>query len=135
MKGKNVMSRFSFEDLEVWQDAVAYADAVLEVMDSLKSEHKHFRLREQMEAAVTSISMNIAEGKGRYSKKEFVQYLYIARGSLFETVTLLKIMKQRDWISLEDHARLYEMGATIGRKISRLIALIKPHQGSIMALP
>jgi four helix bundle protein len=120
-----VISRFSFEDLEVWQDAVSYADAVLEVMESLNTERKHFRLCEQMEAAVTSISMNIAEGKGRFSKKEFVQYLYIARGSLFETVTLLVIMSRRKWIRPEDHARLYETGASVGRKISRLIGSIK----------
>ena len=40
-----------------------------------------------MEAAVTSVPQNIAEGKGRQYKKEFIQYLYIAEGSLFEVLT------------------------------------------------
>ncbi|MBI5605158.1 MAG: four helix bundle protein [Deltaproteobacteria bacterium] len=47
--------------------------------------------------------MKIAEGKGRFSKKEFVQYLYIARGSLYETMTLLEIFKRRNWISHEKY--------------------------------
>jgi len=40
--------------------------------------------------------MNIAEGKGRRLKKEFLQFLYIARASLYETVTLLEIFKRRN---------------------------------------
>ena len=37
----------------------------------------HYRLLEQIESSSTSVSMNLAEGKGRYSKKEFIQYCYI----------------------------------------------------------
>ena len=64
----------------------------------LKAESKHYRLIEQLEAAVTSIPMNIAEGKGRESKKEFVHFLHISRGSLYETLTLLEIFQMRNWI-------------------------------------
>jgi hypothetical protein len=50
--------------------------------------------------------MNIAEGKGRFSKKEFVQFLYISRGSLYETMTLLEILQRRNWISNEHYSSL-----------------------------
>lgn len=93
------MSYFSFQDLDVWQKAVEFANEVISVVDKLNTDRKHFRLIEQLESAVTSIAMNIAEGKGRFSKKEFIQFLYIARGSLFETITLMEIFNKRDWIS------------------------------------
>jgi len=40
--------------------------------------------------------MNVAEGKGRFSRKEFIQFLYIARGPLFETITLMNIFKREN---------------------------------------
>ena len=90
--------KFGFEDLEVWNKAIEFADQVIDLIECLDTNRKHFRLIEQLEATSTSIAMNIAEGKGRYSKKEFRQFLYIARGSLYETVTLLEIFRRRGWI-------------------------------------
>jgi four helix bundle protein len=63
--------KFSFEDLEVWQKAVDFAYAVIRLAEEIQTGRKHYRLREQLEAAATSIALNIAEGKGRYSRKEF----------------------------------------------------------------
>jgi hypothetical protein len=68
--------RFSFEDLEVWQKAVDFAKLVIELTEKIDTGRKHYRLIEQLEAASTSVAMNIAEGKGRYSKKEFIQFLF-----------------------------------------------------------
>lgn len=78
---------------------MAFADRVIELIDVLDTPRKHCRLLEQLEAAVTSIPINIAEGKGRDSKKEFMHYLYIASGSLYETLTLLEIFQMRGWIN------------------------------------
>jgi four helix bundle protein len=89
---RTVLERlFSFEDLKVWQKAVEFAEGVIQLVDKLETPRKHFRLIEQLEAASTSVAMNIAEGKGRQTTKEFIQFLYIARGSLFEVITLLVI--------------------------------------------
>jgi len=57
--------------------------------------NKDFRLVSQMEAAVVSVPQNIAEGKGRQYKKEFLQYLGIAQGSLYETITLNEVFRRR----------------------------------------
>lgn len=74
---------FTFEDLKVWPKAVDFAELVIKEIEVLETPRKHYRLIEQLEASSTSPSMNIAEGKGRFSKKEFIHYLYIARGSVF----------------------------------------------------
>jgi four helix bundle protein len=84
--------KFSFEDLEVWQKAMDFGDKVINVVDKLNTNRKHYRLIEQLGSSATSVSMSIAEGKGRYSRKEFIQFLYIARGSLYETIALLIIL-------------------------------------------
>jgi len=119
------LSYYSFEDLDVWQKAVEFANEVISVVDKLNTDRKHFRLIEQLESSVTSIAMNIAEGKGRFSKKEFIQFLYIARGSLFETVTLMEIFKKRDWINNAQYNGLRNKGDEIGKMLSSLINSIK----------
>ena len=91
--------KFGFEDLEVWQKAVEFARFVINLSEGINTHRRHYRLIEQLEASSTSVALNIAEGKGRYSKKEFIQFLYIAKGSLFETVTLLTIFNKNKWIS------------------------------------
>lgn len=91
--------RSAYKDLLVWQKSMEYANQVIELIDQLETPRKHYRLFEQLEASVTSVPMNIAEGKGRESKKEFMHFLYIARGSLFEVLTLLEIFQMRGWLS------------------------------------
>ena len=91
--------RFGYEDLEVWQKAIEWASEIAYLGDNLDMERKHFRLIEQLESASSSVAANIAEGKGRYSKREFAQFLYVARGSLYETLTLLEIFARRNWIT------------------------------------
>jgi four helix bundle protein len=119
------MSHYSFEDLDVWQRAVEFANEVISVVDKLNTDRKHFRVIEQLESAVTSIAMNIAEGKGRFSKKEFIQFLYIARGSLFETITLMEIFKKRDWLNNAQYNSLRNEGDEIGKMLSSLINSLK----------
>jgi len=117
--------RFSFEDLEVWQEAVDFADQGLDIIDRIETGRKHYRLIEQLEGAATSPALNIAEGKGRFSKKEFVQFLYIARGSLFETVTLLEIFRRRKWLRDSEFVKLKRSAIQLGKRISSLINSIK----------
>lgn len=112
---------FAFKDLKVWHKAIAFADYAISLSDDLNSTQKHFRLVEQFEAASTSVSMNIAEGKGRNSQKEFIQYLYIARGSLYETVTLAILFEKRNWISKSELERLEDDAIEIASMIKGLI--------------
>jgi len=117
--------RFPFEDLEVWREAVAFADRCLDLIERIQTNRKHYRLIEQFESACTSPSLNIAEVKGRFSKKEFVQFLYIARGSLFETITLLILFKERGWVEDEILSEIKSIALRLAKRINALINTIK----------
>lgn len=120
--------KFPFEDLQVWKKAIQFARIVINLSEEITSNKKHYRLIEQLESASTSVAMNIAEGKGRYSKKEFVQFLYIARGSLFETITLLRIFRENNWVTDRQLEELENYGEEINRM---LLSLIKHVRDSI----
>jgi len=113
--------QFGFKDLKVWQKSLDFADIVIELSEKLDTKSKHFRLIEQLESAVASIAQNIAEGKGRRSKKEFIQFLYISRASLYEVITLLNLFQRRGWISDEILNDLESKGFEIARMIKGLI--------------
>lgn len=88
-----------FKKLDVWNKAIDFADSVINLTENLNTHSKHYRLVEQVEACSASVSANIAEGKGRNSNKEFIQFLYIARGSLYETISFLSLFEKRKWIT------------------------------------
>lgn len=111
---------FPFEKLQVWHLAVDFADFILDLMDSFP-QNKYLRLIGQMEAAVTSIAQNIAEGKGRQYRKEFIQFLYIAEGSLFEALTLTKIFMRRKLLGEQEAAEIRRKAEVIDRKLHGLI--------------
>ena len=117
--------KFAFKDLLVWQKAIDFADFVISLAENLNSEMKHYRLVEQIESAAASVAMNIAEGKGRNSKKEFKQFLYISRGSLYETVTLAIIFQRRNWITQEELERVESEALEIASMTKGLINSIK----------
>ncbi|OGW27637.1 MAG: four helix bundle protein [Nitrospirae bacterium GWC2_42_7] len=117
--------KFGFEELDVWQKAVEFSSRVIYLAEQIHADRKHYRLIEQLEACSTSVALNIAEGKGRYSKKEFIQFLYISRGSLYETITLLIIFQKNGWIKAEQLDEFKTSGDEIGKMLSSLIAAIK----------
>lgn len=112
---------FSFQDLKVWQKSVTFAEKVIKAIDKLDTPRKHYRLIEQLEAASTSVAMNIAEGKGRQTTKEFIQFLYIARGSLFEVITLLIILHRVDWINSDKVNEFQQRAEEITKMINSFI--------------
>ncbi len=120
-----------YEKLIVWQKAIDWACAIIHVSEELKTGRKHYRLIEQLESASTSVAMNIAEGKGRYSKKEFVQYLFIARGSLYETLTLLEIFQRCKWMEASLFSKLKSDATEIAKMINSLINSIKSVQNGL----
>jgi four helix bundle protein len=116
---------FAFKDLKIWHRAVDFADYAIFLAKALDTDRKHFRLVEQCESASTAIAMNIAGVKGRNSNKEFIQYLHISRGSLYETVTLAILFARRNWISKEQLEKVESEAIEIASMIKGLINSIK----------
>jgi four helix bundle protein len=119
---------FPFEKLEVYRLAIDLADAIFELLDRLPA-NKHLRIIGQMEAAVSSVSQNIAEGKGRQYKKEFVQFLYIAEGSLFEALALCELFQRRKLFSEADVAIIRQLAEPLDRKLRGLINSLRERKG------
>jgi four helix bundle protein len=100
---------------------MVFATHIIKIIEDLDTDRKHFRLIEQLESASTSIPMNIAEGKGRESKKEYVRFLYFARGSVYETLTLLEIFLRQNWLSQDTYNILENSAIEIIRMLKGLI--------------
>lgn len=103
------MEKSDFENLEIWQKGMDMAEFCLDITERLSGEKKHYRLIEQLESSSLGVPQNIAEGKGRYSKNEFLQFLYYARGLLYESITLIKIFSRKKWINQEEYAMFRKM--------------------------
>jgi len=123
---------FLFEKLDVWQMSVNLTGYVLELLEKIPF-NKHVRLVSQLEGAVASIAQNIAEGKGRQYKKEFLQYLSIAQGSLYETITLNEIFRRKKIFSEDESKEIRIRGEDIERKLNGLMNSIrgKKRDGSL----
>ncbi|MEO5906552.1 MAG: four helix bundle protein [Saprospiraceae bacterium] len=87
----------TFEDLIIWQESIRLC---CDVFDSLGSS-KHFGLINQIEKSAVSVPSNIAEGFERQTDKEFIQFLYIAKGSSAELRTQLYIASNQKIIDQE----------------------------------
>jgi four helix bundle protein len=118
------MSIRSYQDLAIWKKAMQLVVQVYHLTSRFPREEMH-GLTSQMRRAAVSIPTNIAEGWGRGSRKEYIQFLRIARGSLLELETLLAISRNLRYLSQEDmQARLALVGE-ISRMLSGLIASLK----------
>ena len=111
---------FPFEKLEIWQHAVDLADCTLNIVDALPSD-KHPNLTAVMKEAVSRVAQNIAEGKGKQYKKDFIQSLHLAEGSLFEFLTVTELLKRRGCIDKGDEVELRKQAEIIGRKLHGFI--------------
>jgi four helix bundle protein len=113
----------SFQDLEIWQRAIDLAESVYRISESFPRDER-FGMTSQMRRASVSVASNIAEGWGRGSRAEFVRFLAIARGSLYELITQLTIARRIGYISPERAPALSEEMATLSRMLlSQLRAL------------
>ncbi len=111
------MAKFRFQDLEIWKEAIETADKLFDIADTLEQK-KLFRFAEQLRGAGMSISNNIAEGSGSASKREFHQFLNIARRSTFENANILILLQQRGLIEEDALATFLDKLDHLCRKIT-----------------
>ena len=92
-----------YKDLKIWQKAVELTKLIYELTRIFPAEEK-FGLTNQIRRASVSIPSNIAEGAGRNSNKEFIQFIAIATGSCYEVETQLIIAIELKYIKNVDDA-------------------------------
>ena len=112
----------SFKDLLVWQKAMRLVKLVYILTDELPNKEE-FGLKSQMRRAAVSIPSNIAEGRRRGTKKDFIQFLRIASGSLAEIETQLLLSQD---LYKTNPAPILESIQEIGRMLNGLISKLKP---------
>ena len=111
-----------YKDLDVWKKAVSFVLTIYETVKNFPQEER-YALTDQMKRAAVSIPSNIAEGASRNTKKEFIQFLYIASGSASELETQIIIAQRLNYI---DNVTILLADLTIIRKmINALISALK----------
>ncbi len=108
---------FRFETLDIWHMAKDYAAKVY-ALTAKFPRHEDYGLKSQMNKAVNSISLNIAEGSARRSNKAFDYHLEISVGSTFEVVAGSFLALERGYISEQEHKVLYEEGERLAKAIN-----------------
>jgi len=94
-----------FFDIKAWQRA---DDLAVDVYESTKSfpRHQLYSLTSQMQRAAVSVAANIAEGSGRRTHRDYLRFLYIAKGSLTELEYYIHLAKRLGYLSEDNHTRL-----------------------------
>ncbi len=90
-----------FEDIRAWQEARVMVNMIYEAVRSSREFANDYRFRGQIQSAAVSIMSNIAEGFSRRSRKEFTQFLFVAKGSAAEVQSQLYIALDQGYISKE----------------------------------
>jgi four helix bundle protein len=110
---------FNFEKLDVWQEAIQFADLVYELTGDFPGEER-FGSTNQMRRAAVSISSNLAEGSSRVSRTDFSRFVEIATGSLFEVVSQTTIALRRRMIAESEYKRIYAAAEKQSKMLSGL---------------
>ena len=118
------MVKFRFQDLKIWQLAIQIANELFDISDELEKK-KLYRFAEQLRGSGMSMSNNIAEGSGSSSKKEFIQFLNIARRSTFENANILILLRMRDLITEESLNKLLDDLDKLCRQITNFQKTLK----------
>lgn len=117
MEGKYKTHR----DLDLWKNSIQLVKYIYEITNNFPN-NEMYGLISQLRRAAVSVPSNIAEGSARHSKKEFVQFLYIASGSLSEIETQLIISNELNYISTTELEKLINL---LNELRAQLYGLIK----------
>jgi four helix bundle protein len=108
---------FRFESLKIWHLARAYATKIYAATAKFPRQ-EDYGLTSQMNRAVNSISLNIAEGSAKKSNQGFRYHLEVAVGSAFEVVSGTFLALDRSYITEAEHQELYNEGEQLAKSIN-----------------
>jgi four helix bundle protein len=118
------MIKFRFQDLKIWQLAIQIADELFDIADNLEKK-RFYRFEEQLRGAAMSAPNNIAESSGSSSKKEFIQFLNMARRSTYENANIIILLEKRGLVSAEYLAQLLDKLDHLCRHITNFQTSLK----------
>ena len=109
----------SYRDLDVWRKGMDFAADVYR-LTKLMPKTEEYRLTSQVQRAAASVPANIAEGHVRGSRKEYAQFISIARGSLAEAETLLMLAVRAELLRSDTVASTLTLADRLGRQLNVL---------------
>ncbi|HEX9136921.1 MAG TPA: four helix bundle protein [Nitrospirota bacterium] len=115
----------SYRDLKAWQKAIELMAEIYSCTRTFPKDEQ-FVLTSQLRRAAVPVPSNIAEGKGRFSDKEFSLFLHHARGSLFEVETQLTIAHRLGYFAEPDASKLVGQAGELARMLNGLIHSLQP---------
>lgn len=111
----------TYRDLVVWQKAISFVTDVYK-LTKVFPKYEQFGLVSQMRRCSVSIPSNIAEGYGRRSSGDYVRFLQISMGSIFEIQTQLQIALNLQFVGPRESDQIYEGSREIERMLSSLLS-------------
>jgi len=114
-----------FEEIEAWQAARELVNLIYIAVSSNKRFKSDLRLVNQIQGAAVSAMANIAEGFSRQSEREFIQYLYISKGSGAEVQSHIYVALDQEYISKSDFNKIYDQADKVSRMNSNFIKYLK----------
>jgi four helix bundle protein len=115
---------FKFERFDAWERAIKFANELWLLSETMPKLHQ-YSLGDQLRRATLSIPTNIAEGSGRDFPKERGYFYGVAKGSIYECVSLLEMAKLRGFISDEVRQHHYQEADTLAAILSATINTIR----------
>ncbi|MCX6929374.1 MAG: four helix bundle protein [Verrucomicrobia bacterium] len=113
-----------FEDLHVWQGARGLVNEVYKVTKQ-GPFRRDFSLRDQITRAAISSMSNIAEGFERGSRKEFIQFLNVAKGSTGEVRSQLYIALDQEYVDQKKFEKLRDAALAVSRRLAKFIGYLE----------
>lgn len=118
---------FIYEKLDVWKKAVDFAMKVTALSANKSEDQNAAPIVTAAGNSAMNASTAIAKGKGYASKHDFAQHLYLSRGSVYETMTLLEILKRKQTVSEDQYTEFETMANQVAAMLSGLIkSIFKP---------
>jgi four helix bundle protein len=114
----------TYKDLIAWQKSIALVTTVYALTKTFPMDER-FGIVSQLNRAVISVPANIAEGWGRESTKNYLQFLRISRGSLMEVETLITISGNLKYIKEQDCLEINKQIDEVGKILQGLIKSVQ----------
>ena len=114
----------SYRDLVVWQKAMSLVELVYRIAKSFPDDER-FALVSQLKRASVSVPSNIAEGYGRHSTSDYIRFLQIALGSLYEIETQLELSVRLKFILSDEVKEALDLCSEIEKMLVALVLTLR----------